>query len=342
MANAFNATHKLYHEAQRRAKLPQPFIKHSKPNSVLLSAPNNIIFDLFNVIIKEVSSDKLLDHVIYNLKDYLISSWSTKITQQVIKRLQREQAIDIRAGVLRATSFEILSNDGNDKTDLSQHIAKKNTSRLQSPTTQTTAISKDLQKRIDRIYEHVVWRIKSENVTQITSLLIKLVLDDGFKKGKLKAELYDDVILCFKNWRSGKFIKLYAFGDAPANDQKLILASTTVGDITKWVANYIDGSEKRQDPDLIRKLATALRDKTKNCAFITNNVEDAMQSLSTGAIRMVLVVDRLERYDTKLDSLTKLDNFSSVRSSIVDGKLYIMSSLDCIEFAADPSSDACC
>lgn len=341
MADAFNATHKLFHEAQRRAKLPQQLIKHTKPNSVLLSAPNNIIFELFNVIVREVSDDKLLKYVINNLKDYLSSSWSTKITQQVIKRLQREQAVDVRAGVLRATDSKILSKDGSVKIDQTSQ-AKKDAARLKTSATKTDTIDKDLQKRIERIYEHVIWRIRSENVTQITSLLIKLVLDDGYKKGKLKAEIYEEIVPCFKDWRSNKLIKLYAFGDAPANDQKLILASTTAGDITKWVANYIDGSEKRQDPDLIRKLATALRDKTKNCVFITNNVEDAMQSLSTGAMRMVFVVDRLERYDTKLNSLTKLANFPSLRSSIVEGKLYIMNSLDCIEFAADPSSDACC
>lgn len=334
MSDAYNHTHKLYHEAQRRAKLPQQLVKHTKPKSVLLSAPNNIIFDLFNVIIKEVSSDKLLEYIVHNLKEYLASSWSTKITQQVVKRLQREQAIDVRAGVLRATNSKILSNDGSSSQPSDK--AKKNTSDT------TATANKDSQKKVDRIYDHVIWRIKSENVTQITSLLIKLVLDDGYKKGRLKAEIYDEVVPCFKDWRSSKLIKLYAFGDAPANDQKLILASTTAGDTTKWVANYIDGSDKRRDPDLIRKLATALRDKTKNCVFITNNVEDAMQSLATGAMRMVFVVDRLERYDTKLESLTGLANYASIRTAIVEGKLYFMNSLDCIEFAADPSSDACC
>lgn len=331
--------HKLYHEAQRRAKLPQLLIKHTKPKSVLLSAPNNMIFDLFNTIIKEVSSAKLLDYVTQNLRVYLIANWGTKITQQVVRRLQREQAIDVRAGLTKANHSRISSVDGLNKVD--EHQSNRaDLANQKSPTNSMDRSMKEVKKRVEQVYEHVMWRITSGNVSQITSILIKLVLDDGYKTGKLKAEVYDEVVGCFKDWRSLKLIKLYAFGDAPANDQKLILANTTAGNLTRWVANYIDGSEKRQDPDLIRKLAAALRDKTKNCIFITNNIDDAMQSLSTGALRMAFVVDRLDHYDVNLGSLRKDDD--PRKSSIINGKLYVMNSLDCIEFAPDPTTDSCC
>lgn len=352
-----DSIHKLYHEAQKRASLPQPLVKYREAKSLLLLAPNNIIFELFNTVIKEVSADKLLNFIKTNLKIYLDTNWSNKIVQQAIKRLKREQTVDVRAGLVNApaikSSTSILSNKSTATRQRSPTISSEKTTAVtgrdgsnvksvsssqRSPPVDYKATTSK-QTAIDQIYTHIMWRIQTDNVTQITSLLIKLVLDDGYKQGKLKVESFDDVADCFNTWRSQLLIKLYAFGSAPANDQKLILANTTIGDLTKWVANYIDGSEKRQKPDLIRVLSTALRDKTKNCIFITNELVDAITSLETGAIRCVFLVDRFNQYEP----LEKMPQFSDqIVRLIKSGKLYVMQSLDCVEFAPDPSNDTCC
>jgi hypothetical protein len=422
--------HKLYHEAQKRANQPQPVIRHGTFKSLLLAAPNSIIFELFNTIVKEVSADKLMDFITANLKSYLNANWTNKVTKQAINRLKREQTIDVRAGLVNAPMIKFSTgvltarpattvvdikqqrqqqqqhqmaiqspllpsppsppttdkgqqDTGNTQQAASKVVASSSPPQSQapapsdviidkqqspgapskSPTKQQSKVTRSSslpgvsgannqksptmdyktaaskQKAIDQIYEHVMWRIKTDNVTQITSLLIKLVLDDGYKKGALKVESYDEILECFQDWRSQKLIKLYSFGTAPANDQKLVLASTTSGDLTKWIANYIDGSEKRQKPDLIRVLATALRDKTKNCIYITNELTDALRSLETGALRCVFLVDRLHKYEP-IQSMPKFT--SAVEPLITSGKLYLMSSLKCVEFAPDPSNDACC
>lgn len=364
--------HDLYHEAKLRASQPQAVTKYRVSKSLLLSAPNNIIFELFNTVIREVPGDILLEFITTNLKDYLYTNWNGKITQQVIKRLRREQVVDSRAGLkgmptiafIKSTPLTFSKTKESSSSKLDQNV--KSLQSTSSPKIKKNNSSKSLitisskpqlamtgqksppldckqttdkQTTINQIYEHVIWRIKTENVSQITSLLIKLVIDDGYKRNKLKADLYDDVAECFEDWRSRKLIKLYAFGSAPANDQKLILANTTRGDLTKWVANYIDGSEKRQKPDLIRKLVSALRDKTKNCIFITNELLDALNSIETGSIRCAFVVDRLNQ----CEPLEAVANFKTlVEPLLISGKLYVMSSLDCVEFAPDPSNDTCC
>ena len=355
-------THKLYHEAQRRASQPQPVTKLQTPKALLLSAPNNIIFELFNTIVKENSSSTLLNYLKNNLKEYLNLNWENKLTQQAITRIKREQAIDHRAGITSAPPIRFHNSSYKRISQQSQRsppaatTTRGSTSSLDSlrkALNQNTMSSTSLrenksasplndtkqQTAVGQVYDHIMWRIQNQDVSQITSLLIKLVFDDGFKRRKLSVEAYRDVADCFQDWRGQKLIKLYAFGSALPTDQKLILSSTTVGDLTKWVANYIDGSEKKTKPETIRTLASALRDKTKNCIFITNDLNDAVNSIETGAIRCALVVDRLNLYN----DFKTIPNFADrIETLLANGKLYIVSSLDCVEFAPDPTSATCC
>lgn len=366
MANAKH-THELYHEAKRRASQPQAPIKHTKANSLLLSAPNSIIFELFNTMIREINTEKLLSFIKSHLRVYLDSNWTNKTTVRMVARLRRDQAIDVRAGIKDVPSIRLSSPSSPSSPSVFSNIKTRESSKsagraLKSMTSKATVwilpsssqssatkqrsppvdYNEQTTKRqtaIDQIYQHVMWRINSENVSQATSLLVKLVIDDGYKTGKLKADLYDDVASCFEDWRGQKLIKLYAFGSAPANDQRLILSSTSHGDLSKWIANYIDGSEKRTKPDLLRKLAMALRDKTKNCIFITNELIDALQALETGSLRCVFLIDRLNQYEP----IESMANFKShLEPLLISGKLYVMNSMKCVEFAPDPTTDSCC
>jgi len=321
--------HELHHEAVRRAGLSQPITRYTTERSLLLPAPNNIIFELFNTILKEVPSERLLDYITQNLKGYLSSNWTHKITRNIMRRMRQEQAVDLRLGLADLPVITCA--------DLQQ---TKSSDGLGSRRSQQTGKDLELERRqsVDQVYEQVMWRIKTNNVSQICSLLLKIVLDDGYKTGKLKAETYAEIGDCFEDWRSRKLIKLYSFGDAPANEQKLILSSTTSGDLSKWIANYIDGSEKRKNPDLIRTLAGALRDKTKNCVFITNETSVAIRSIQTGAVRFALVVDRARTFfDQPIEAME-----ADLKCAMVEGKLYVVSSLACVEFAPDPASEPCC
>lgn len=337
--------HDLYHEALRRQSLQQPVVKHTVSGALLLTAPNNIIFELFDTILKEISAEKLMDYIKKNLCSYLEANWMDKTTKRAIDRLRREQVVDIKAGLVDvpiirrfppAVKTPKQVSKGS-KTDLKSEPVQQPQKQRSPPLTYKA--SSKLSDAVQQVYEHIMWRINTRNVTQITSLMVKLTLDSGYKQGKLKAELYDDVAPCFEDWRGSKLVKLYAFGNAPPNDQILLLANTNSGDLTKLVANYIDGSEKREKPDLIRKLAGALRDKTNNCIFITNDLNDALKSFQTGSLRCVFIVDRKSRYE----NLQSIPEFvRTVQPLIQSGKLYFMSSLNCVQFAPDPTLGECC
>lgn len=353
------AKHDLYHEARRGASLARPIQRYSDEASLLLLAPNNIIFELFGTVVKKIPAERLLSFITDSLMEYLEQNWENKITQQIFKRLKREQAVDIRAGlksiplIKYSTAASSSRNIGQQRSATKESEGASRSQSRDSTSSSTTSTNQSAQKSpplsyttsdskhkaARQIYEHVMWRIRTENVTQITSLLVKLALDDGYKRARLKAEIFEDIPKNFELWRSQLLIKLYAFGEAPANDQKLILSSTNRGDLTKWLANYIDGSEKRQNIDLIRKLASALRDRTNNCVYLTHDLPDAIRSLQTNSIRLVLLVDRTKKYDP----ISAIEGFkSTVEPLISGGKLFIISSLDCVKFAPDPTNETCC
>lgn len=321
--------HRAYHEAARRAQLSQPIARHSKPQALLLPAPNNIVFELFGTVLVEPSSDSLLSYVSANLLDYLEATWTSKMTQRVVSRLRREQALDTRAGLLLgAPVIGPVRALGAAPGSPGQQVGSRDSAHSPSQRSEPAGAQ--------QVFEHVMWRIRNNAVSQIVSLLVKLLLDDAYKRTKLKAQAYQEVGACFEDWRANKLIKLYAFGNAPASDQKLLLASTSAGNLARWVANYIDGSEKQTRPDLLRKLVDALRDKSRNCIYLTNELADALQSIRSASVRCALLLDRLDLL--KQPETLATDTCELIRA----GKLYIITSLDCVLFAPDPTSDNCC
>lgn len=366
---AHSDSHSLYREAVARASRPQPLVLHTLPNSVLLTAPNNIIFELFNTITKEITSLELDKYINDHLKQYLIDNWTNKALQNAIIRLRRELEIDKRAKSPASAAAPNISKFNNvqiiDCKQLKLDRLHKSPQRLDQPNAEKSrsliaaakSISPTDQHRelssretvskvnaneeiIDQVYRHIIWRITTQKISQITSLIIKFAIDDGYKRGKIKAQIYDDVKANFADWRSDKLIKLYAFGNLPPNDQRLILANTTAGRLTKYIANYIDGSEKKENNDLIRVLASALRDKTKNCILLTNDLDYALKSLETNALRTVFVIDRDKNYEKDFQRI--MDEKPQLVFLITSGKIFFISSLNCVQFVPDPTTMECC
>lgn len=335
-------THSLYHEAVSRASKPQPIQIHTAPKSILMTAPNNIIFELFDTILKELTIGELRKFIQSDLKIYLNSNWSNKTLQNALIRLRRDQAVDRRAGSPlggpNIHAFPKTGQQNNKKTSSETKSQRHDASETHNKESSINH-SLDIEKSVDEIYQHIIWRIDSHNVTQVISLIIKFVIEDGYRRKRLQAQLYPDVEKNFVVWRSKLFIKLYSFGNLPANDQRLLWSNTDSGDLTQYIANYVDGSEKEQNPDLIRILGGALRDKTKNCILLTHNICYAIKALNAGGLRAVFIVDRFQRYKN-LDDVMQHDK--NVKDLIEKGKIYILESLDCVDFVPDPTSLECC
>ena len=110
MASKPDESHQSLHEAQRRASMKQQLVRHSAPKSLLLQAPNNIVFELFDTVLKVIQPQTFVEYISDNLFTYLAQNWSTKMTQRIVKRMRRDLALDRRAGLTSAPLIEAASN----------------------------------------------------------------------------------------------------------------------------------------------------------------------------------------------------------------------------------------
>lgn len=306
-------THAFFDEALRRSRLPQQVVKYTRPYSLLLPAPNNIVLELFDTLVEQITDAQVLAYVDAHLAEYLERNWASGSVQRVLTRLSRELAVEAKHN--SASSAGSAAN----LLDLLRRSAPSD----------AAAVSRAAQQ----VRAHLMGRVRDARVGQVESLIVKLALNDALTNGHFKVHAYEDARTALEDWRGMKLIKLYAFGNAPANDQRLVLASTSQGDLTKWIANYIDGSDKRNDASLLRKLTGALRDKTRNCFYITHDVDDALRALDSAAIKCALLLDRSDRWQSMLQHVADKQQLESAMTS---GKLYIISSLVCVDFAPDP------
>lgn len=82
------------------------------------------------------------------------------------------------------------------------------------------------------------WMDRDEKITALKTVQ-GLLWDEGYRKGDLTAEVYDDVPPALRRWaRAGLRLFVYSSGSVPA--QKLLFGHTPAGDLTPLFQAYFD------------------------------------------------------------------------------------------------------
>jgi enolase-phosphatase E1 len=82
------------------------------------------------------------------------------------------------------------------------------------------------------------WMDRDEKITALKTIQ-GLLWDEGYRTGKLTAEVYEDVPPALRRWaRAGLRLFVYSSGSAPA--QKLLFGHTSEGDLTPLFQAYFD------------------------------------------------------------------------------------------------------
>lgn len=268
-----------------------------------LTAPNNIIMDFFKTIAIEDNSmeTKFINYILSNVLNYVKSKWSDKTLIRTVARLRREQFVAIKAGLKELPVIP----DSNDDTTISisntemkaarkKPVQQTSSSKFSAQSSQKSSKFVDLLQKM--VAGHIIWRIKTNNISQITALLMRMIVEHGLNEGHLRIAVYDDVPKQLHDWRIKKFIKLYTFGNLAGEDQKLLLASTNHGDLMSVIANCLDGSERKENSQLLKRLAHALRDKTMNIIYITHDLVEAMSCIEVTDLRCAILLNRTNEY----------------------------------------------
>ena len=97
-----------------------------------------------------------------------------------------------------------------------------------------------------------------------------LIWDEGYRKGELKGEIYDDVPRAFGRWKAaGLGIAIYSSGSELA--QRRLFGSTAAGDLTPFIDAFFDTAVgAKTDADSYRRIAGALGRAPAEILFVSD------------------------------------------------------------------------
>ena len=132
---------------------------------------------------------------------------------------------------------------------------------------------------LDTVEAYLQWLMDQDRKTIPLKMIQGKIWDEGYRKGELSSQVFEDVPPAFKRWREqAKEIHIYSSGSVLA--QKLLFANTEAGDLTPLINGYFDTNiGAKKDPESYRRIARTLGQESSEILFIS----DVTAELDAGA-----------------------------------------------------------
>ena len=138
------------------------------------------------------------------------------------------------------------------------------------------------QVSLDAVEAYVRWLMDHDRkATPLKSLQGK-IWDEGYRRGELRSQVFEDVARAFKRWRErARRIFIYSSGSVLA--QKLLFANTEAGDLTPFISGYFDTNiGAKGDPDSYRRIASELKLQSIAVLFVSDVTAELDAAASAG------------------------------------------------------------
>ena len=142
---------------------------------------------------------------------------------------------------------------------------------------------------IEAVVAYVRWLMDQDRKTTALKSLQGKIWDEGYRKGELRSQVFEDVPPAFKRWRDhGKWICIYSSGSVLA--QKLLFANTEAGDLTPFIREYFDTNiGAKKDPESYRRIVATLELEPSAVLFVSD-VTGELDAAATAGLRTLLCV----------------------------------------------------
>lgn len=172
--------------------------------------------------------------------------------------------------------------------DLSGIIAEnaEDTSRGLDPPQLNTSAE---QVSIDAVDAYVRWLMDQDRKTTALKSLQGKIWEEGYRKGELRSQVFEDVPRAFKRWREGgQTICIYSSGSVLA--QKLLFANTEAGDLTAFISDYFDTNiGAKTVPDSYQRIASQLKLDSTAILFVSDVAEELDAAAAAGLQTLLCV-----------------------------------------------------
>jgi enolase-phosphatase E1 len=142
---------------------------------------------------------------------------------------------------------------------------------------------------IDAIDAYVRWLMDRDRKTTALKSIQGKIWEDGYRKGELRSQVFEDVPPAFKRWRGqGKMICIYSSGSVLA--QKLLFVNTEAGDLTPYINAYYDTNiGGKKDPESYRRIAANIELDSSSLLFVSD-VTDELDAAATAGLQTLLCI----------------------------------------------------
>ena len=108
------------------------------------------------------------------------------------------------------------------------------------------------------------------------------IWQEGYARGELRGEVYEDVPRAFARWRQqGREISIYSSGSVLA--QQLLFQTTKFGDLTHYISGFFDTQTgAKNDLASYRKIAVSLGRAPQEVLFLSDSEKEVDAALSAG------------------------------------------------------------
>jgi enolase-phosphatase E1 len=167
---------------------------------------------------------------------------------------------------------------------------------------------------LQEITDYLLWLMEHDRKTAPLKALQGLIWEQGFMRGELQSEVFDDVPACLLQWHeAGLRTAIYSSGSVLA--QKMMFRYTPYGDLTNLISGYFDtGVGPKKQSQSYQRIVADLQVAARQVMFVSDIAEEleAAQSAGLGTALSIRPGNQAQNDGAKYQTIHSLaDLFSS-------------------------------
>ncbi|KAI9317235.1 2,3-diketo-5-methylthio-1-phosphopentane phosphatase [Dichotomocladium elegans] len=137
------------------------------------------------------------------------------------------------------------------------------------------------------ICKNIKWQMAADRKIGALKAFQGFMWKEGYAKGELFGEVYDDVVPKMDQWRAaGKKLYIYSSGSVPA--QKLLVRYSDKGNLTAYFSGYFDTAVGLKiESASYTKIAQEIGQEPSSILFVSDNIKE-IEAASTAGYQVII------------------------------------------------------